>query len=93
MGDRRRLADAPVCYQIRVQGAIDTHWSDWFDRMAIVYDAGDSLLIGPLADQAALYGVLHRIRNLGLVLLSVARVPELADDARAEERWPGRMTP
>jgi hypothetical protein len=75
MEPRRPAADAPACYQIRVRGAIDPHWSDWFDGMAITYDAsGDTLLIGPLADQAALYGVLHRIRNLGLVLLAVARL-------------------
>lgn len=78
--NHRRLADAPVCYQIRVRGPIDAHWSDWFDGMAIAHDAsGDALLSGPLADQAALYGVLHRIRNLGLVLLAVARLPDPAE--------------
>jgi hypothetical protein len=82
MDPRRRLADAPARYQIRVRGTIDPHWSDWFDGMAITYDAGgDTLLIGPLADQAALYGVLHRIRNLGLILLAVARLPEHAEYA------------
>jgi hypothetical protein len=82
MEGRRPLADAPACYQIRVRGAIEQHWSDWFAHMAIAYDAnGDTLLIGPLADQAALYGVLHRIRNLGLILLAVARLPEQAEQA------------
>ncbi|MBK9711323.1 MAG: hypothetical protein IPO81_08340 [Kouleothrix sp.] len=82
MDPRRRLADAPACYQIRVRGAIDPHWSDWFDGLAIAYDAGgDTLLSGPLADQAALYGVLHRIRDLGLVLLAVTWLPEYADEA------------
>ncbi len=77
MDGRRLLADAPAHYQIRVRGALDPHWSVWFDGMAIAYDAdGDTLLIGPLADQAALYGVLHRIRDLGLMLLAVARAPE-----------------
>jgi len=67
-------------YEIRVRGVLDEHWSDWFDGMAITYDAsGDTLLIGPLADQAALYGVLHRIRNLGLTLLAVIRLPEHAE--------------
>jgi hypothetical protein len=80
MDRRRRLTDAPACYQIRVRGTIEQHWSDWFDGMAITYDAsGDTLLIGPLADQAALYGVLHRIRNLGLTLLAVIRLPEHAE--------------
>ena len=77
MDRQRSLADKPACYQIRVRGALDPHWSDWFDGMAITSDAsGDTLLIGPLADQAALYGVLHRIRDLGLMLLAVARLPE-----------------
>jgi hypothetical protein len=80
MDRRRPLADAPASYQIRVRGALDPHWSAWFDGMAIAYDAsGDTLLIGPLADQAALYGVLHRIRDLGLILLAVARLPEHAE--------------
>ena len=82
MEPRRPLADAPARYQIRVRGTIDPHWSDWFDGMAITYDAGgDTLLVGPLVDQAALYGVLHRIRNLGLILLAVARLPEHAEYA------------
>jgi hypothetical protein len=82
MERRRPLTDAPACYQIRVRGTIDPHWSDWFDGMTIMYDtSGDTLLIGPLADQAALYGVLHRIRNLGLMLLAVARLPEHAEYA------------
>lgn len=80
MDNRRSPGDAPACYQIRVRGALEQHWSDWFDGMAIAYDAsGDTLLIGPLADQAALYGVLHRIRDLGLMLLAVARLPEQAE--------------
>jgi hypothetical protein len=80
MDSRRPLANAPACYQIRVRGALDPHWSDWFDSMTIACDAsGDTLLIGPLADQAALYGVLHRIRDLGLILLAVARLPDHAE--------------
>jgi hypothetical protein len=76
MNGRNVPVDARARYQIRVGGALDPHWSEWFDGMAIVDDAGDTLLIGPLADQAALYGVLHRIRDLGLILLAVARLPE-----------------
>ena len=70
------LADAPACYQIRVRGTLDPRWSHWFDGLAIAHDAnGDTLLSGTLVDQAALYGMLHRIRDLGLVLLAVARQP------------------
>ena len=80
MDSRRPLADPPACYLIRVRGTIDPHLSDWFDGMAITYDtSGDTVLVGPLADQAALYGVLHRIRNLGLMLLAVTQLPEHAE--------------
>ena len=79
MNGRNIPADARARYQIRVRGALDPHWSGWFDGMAIADDAGDTLLIGPLADQAALYGVLHRIRDLGLILLAVAQLPEHAE--------------
>jgi len=76
----RSPADVPACYQIRVRGVLDLHWSHWFAGMTIAYDAsGDTLLRGPLADQAALYGVLHRIRDLGMILLAVARLPEDAE--------------
>lgn len=82
--DSHRSADAAARYQIRVRGTIDPHWSGWFDGMAISHDAGgDTLLVGPLADQAALYGVLHRIRDLGLMLLAVAQLPEQAERAAA----------
>jgi hypothetical protein len=68
--------DAPVRYQIRVRGALDPRWSAWFAGLAITHDAdGDTLLAGPLADQAALYGVISRLRDLGLTLLAVARLP------------------
>ena len=77
MDGRRPPADVPARYQIRVRGVLDPRWSHWFDGMAIAHDAdGDTLLRGSLADQAALYGLLHRIRDLGLVLLAVARLPE-----------------
>jgi len=80
MGNRRSPANAPARYQIRVRGALDPHWSEWFDGMAVTYDAnGDTLLTGLLADQAALYGVLHRIRDLGLILLAIAQLPELTE--------------
>jgi hypothetical protein len=59
-------------YQIRVRGYLDVEWSDWFDRMTIAHEAdGITALTGAVVDQAALYGVLIRLRNLGLPLLSV----------------------
>jgi hypothetical protein len=75
-----RRSPSTARYQIRVRGALDPHWSEWFDGMVISHDAGgDTLLTGPLADQAALYGVLHRIRDLGLTLLAVAELPEVIE--------------
>ena len=65
---------APV-YQIRLKGHLGREWTDWFDGLTITLEEdGDTLLSGPVADQAALHGVLMRIRDLGLPLVSVHRV-------------------
>jgi hypothetical protein len=64
-----------VYYKIKVQGHLADHWSAWFDNMTITNQPnGEALLCGPLADQAALHGVLIKIRDLGLPLLAVATV-------------------
>lgn len=68
-------AGQPVVYQIRLKGHLSVHWADWFDGLAIrLEENGDSVLTGPLVDQAALYGLLRRVRDLGLPLLSVTQV-------------------
>lgn len=62
-------------YQIRVKGHLDDKWSDWFEGLTITLEAdGETLLSGPVTDQAALHGLLKKIGNLGLTLLSVNRV-------------------
>ena len=62
-------------YQIKVKGILDSKWSDWFDGFAITpLDGGETLLTGPVADQAALHGLLNKIRDIGLPLLSVNRM-------------------
>lgn len=62
-------------YQLRVKGHLDPRWSDGFDGLIITLeDNGDALLTGPVADQAALYGLLKRLRDLGLPLLAVNRL-------------------
>lgn len=72
MEQRPAPGDRPAHYQIRVRGPLDAHWSDWFGGLTITHDpAGNTLLAGRLLDQAALYGVISRIRDLGLTLLSV----------------------
>ena len=62
-------------YHIRVKGHLDTHWSAWFDNMTISNEAnGEAVLAGPLADQAALHGVLIKIRDLGLPLIALSQM-------------------
>jgi hypothetical protein len=76
----RSADDLPGYYQIRVRGTIDPLWSGWFAALAITHDAdGNTLLAGPVADQAALYGLINRLRDLGVTLLAVARLPAPAD--------------
>ena len=58
--------------EIRIKGRIDEHWSTWFADLAIRYaEQDETILSGPVADQATLYGVLNRLRDLGLALVSV----------------------
>jgi hypothetical protein len=74
MSDVRQFGGRGL-YEIRVKGALDLRWSDWFDGFSITpVGDGETLLIGSVADQAALHGVLHKIRDLGLPLLSVQRL-------------------
>ena len=65
----------PQVYAIRVQDHLGREWTDWFEGLAITLeDDGDTLLTGPVVDQAALHGVLKKVRDLGLPLVSVIRV-------------------
>lgn len=70
-------------YQIRVHGQLGEEWTAWFDGLTVTQEAnGDTLLTGPVVDQAALYGLLRKVRNLGLPLLAVAQIEMPLDDAR-----------
>jgi hypothetical protein len=72
-----------IYYQIKIEGHLDDYWSSWFENMAISNHAnGEAVLYGPLPDQAALHGVLIKIRDLGLPLLEVIRVEQ--DKAQAD---------
>ena len=76
MSDVRHFSGRGV-YEIRVKGNLDLRWSDWFDGFSIRHVGEDeTLLIGSVADQAALHGVLHKIRDLGLPLLTLQRLEE-----------------
>jgi hypothetical protein len=63
-------------YQIRLQGHLDPQWAAWFDGLTITLAAnGETLVTGPVVDQAALHGLLKKVRDLGMPLLSVMRMP------------------
>ena len=75
----------PMVYQIRIHGHLGRQWADWFGGLTITPAGdGDTLLTGPVVDQAALHGLLRRVRDLGLPLLSVMQVEaEQAPEARS----------
>ena len=65
----------PLVYQIRIKGHLGREWTDWFEGLAITLeDNGETLLTGPVVDQAALHGLLRKVRDLGMPLLSVVCV-------------------
>lgn len=70
-----RETDQPMVYQIRIKGHLGRQWTDWFGGLTITLETnGDTLLTGPVADQAALYGLLRKVRDLGLPLVEVIQV-------------------
>ena len=62
-------------YQIRLKGQLGPQWADWFEDTSLTYENGNTLLTCQVTDQAALYGLLRKVRDLGLPLLLVTRVP------------------
>lgn len=67
--------DQPLVYQIRLQGHLDLAWATWFEGLIITQqENGDTLLTGPVVDQAALYGLLRKVRDLSLPLISLMHV-------------------
>ena len=70
-------------YRITIQGQLESEWSEWFDGLTIASaDEGQTILTGPIVDQAALHGILIKIRDLGLPLLSLTRI---APERRQED--------
>ena len=64
-----------MVYQIRIKGHLGDQWTDWFGGLTIrLEEDGDTILTGPVVDQAALYGLLKRVRDLGMPLVSIHRV-------------------
>ncbi len=65
----------PMVYQIRIRGHLGREWADWFESLSITLeDNGETLLTGLVVDQAALHGLLKKVRDVGMPLLSVSRV-------------------
>jgi hypothetical protein len=70
--EQKPAASHPMLYQIRVKGHLGPQWADWFAGLSIsLEDNGDTLLHGPVIDQAELHGLLKKVRDLGMPLLSV----------------------
>src|SRR6267154_2079120 len=77
----------PTVYQIRIKGHLGRQWTDWFAGLTITLeDNGDTLLTGPVVDQAALHGLLKKVRDLGMPLLSVVGLEPGPPDASAAKR-------
>ena len=70
--DPKKEPSQPVVYQIRIKGHLGYQWTDWFGGLTITLEEnGDTLLTGPVIDQAALHGLLKKVRDLGMPLVSV----------------------
>jgi hypothetical protein len=75
----------PTCYEIRVAGHLSPEWVEWFDGLTIkLEEDGNTLITGPVIDQAALHGLLKKVRDLGLSLLSVNLVPPLEPSTKQD---------
>lgn len=67
----------PPIYRIRLKGHLGEEWAEWFAGMTITRESnGDTLLTGPVVDQAALHGLLKKVRDLGLPLIAMQRIPQ-----------------
>jgi hypothetical protein len=88
VNNRQRDPDAPLVYQIRVKGHLGSQWTDWFGGATLRLEAnGETLLTCPVVDQAALHGVLRKVRDGGLPLLSVMRIAPGQADASAVKAY------
>ena len=79
---KQYLWHGPAHYQIKVKGRLGSQWCDWFEDMTITSEEGVTTITGKVADQAALHGLLIRVRDLGLPLISVKRVEPDQDNKK-----------
>ena len=81
----------PTAYQLRIAGHLDQHWAPWFGDLTLAHeDDGTTSLTGVMADQAELHGLLTKIRDLGVTLISLAAVPTAQTTAARTESTSGR---
>ena len=76
----------PALYEIRVAGVLDDRWAAWFDGLEISDEGAETVICGLLADQPALHGLLTKVRDLGLCLISVRRVDARQAETRHHEQ-------
>ncbi len=84
--------EQPINYEIRIEGHLSDRWTDWFDGLTVsLEETGVTCLTGPVIDQAALYGLLKKVRDLGMPLVSVNRiglnhpVPRISSSKRTQK--------
>ena len=65
----------PARYEVRVEGVLDSRWSEWFEGLHLQNRSGETILSGTLPDQPALHGILDKVRDLGLTIITVRRLP------------------
>jgi hypothetical protein len=71
---------APAHYELRIEGHLDEHWSAWFGGLTIIgHDDGTTTLLGAVTDQAELHGLLTKLRDLGITLISLAAIESVPD--------------
>ena len=85
--DPKKNHEQPKAYQIRIAGQLSSDWSDWLEGLTITLeDNGDTLFTGPVVDQAALFGLLKKVRDLGIPLVSVNPAVSVKIDGSEGER-------
>jgi hypothetical protein len=91
---KRSQVNQPIVYQIRLEGHLDCQWTDWFSGLTITLEQnGDTLLTGPIIDQAALFGLLKKVRDLGLPLISLNRIEPYPEHSRGAGKPDMSSTP
>lgn len=77
----------PGRYEIRIKGHLDSRWNDWFEKVSIsLQDNGETVLTATVIDQAALHGLLRKVRDLGLPLISVNRIGSEQTDDKSQKK-------